>query len=227
MKTKIICTIGPASEELSVLKNMKEAGMSIARINTKHGDEKQWEKIISNCKKISCPVMLDFINQRGLNFIKDKQPEYLAVSYSESGKQIKEVENFVGKKIKIVSKIESEKGIRNFEQIVKNSFGVMVARGDLSKNLSFEKVPSVQNKIIRKAKHDKKFVIVATEMLLSMVDSKKPTNAEVHDVYFAVEKGANAVMLSEETAIGKYPVLVVETMAKIVREAERGLFHKG
>jgi len=97
----------------------------------------------------------------------------------------------------------------------------MVARGDLSKNISFEKVPYFKRLIIKKCKEQNKFVIVATEMLLSMVSSKKPTMSEVDDVFEGVVDGANALMLSEETTIGKHPVIVVKTMKKIIKSAEK------
>lgn len=221
MRTKIICTIGPSSMSLSKLKKMKENGMSIARINTKHGDFKQWEKIISNCKKINCQIMIDIKCKDFLSWVKEKKPEYLAISYAESEKYIRGVIKEIDPHTKVISKIESKKGILNFKNVIDASWGIMIARGDLSKNLSFEKVPAAQNLIIKKTIRNKKFVIVATEMLLSMVNSKKPTNAEASDVFLAVLNGADATMLSEETAIGKYPSLAVEAMRKILIEAEK------
>lgn len=221
MRTKIICTIGPASISLQTMKRMKKNGMSIARINTKYGDLEQWEKIISNAKKIDCEVMVDIKNKKYLNWINEKNPEYVAISYAESEKYIKEIKENIPYNTKIISKIESKKGLQNFKGIRKFSWGIMVARGDLSKNLSFEKVPAAQHLIVKKTIQDKKFVIVATEMLLSMVESKTPTNAEVSDVFSAVLNGADATMLSEETAIGKNPSLSVDVMRKILIEAEK------
>ena len=221
MRTKIICTIGPASMSISKMKKMKENGMSIARINTKYGNLKQWEKIISICKKINCQIMIDIKCKDFLPWIKEKKPEYLAISYAESEKYIRGVIKEIDPHTKVISKIESKKGLLNFKNVIDASWGIMVARGDLSKNLSFEKVPAAQNLIIKKTIRDKKFVIVATEMFLSMVNSKKPTNAEASDVFLAVLNGADATMLSEETAIGKYPSLAVEAMKKILIEAEK------
>lgn len=221
MKTKIVCTIGPASLSLPILRKMKENGMSIARINTKHGDLNQWEKIISNCKKINTPIMIDINSKKFLWWVKEKKPEYLAISYAESGKYIREVMKEIDPSTKVISKIESKGGLSNFKKIIDASWGIMVGRGDLSRNLSFEKVPAAQSIIVKKTLKEKKFVIVATEMLLSMVNSKKPTNAEASDVFSAVLSGANATMLSEETAIGKYPSLAVEAMKKIIMEAEK------
>jgi len=103
---------------------------------------------------------------------------------------------------------------------------VMVARGDLAKNTPFEKVTLVQKMIMRKCKVKRKMDIAATEMLFSMTNSKTPTRAEVSDVTNAVLDSANAVMLSEETAIGKYPVLTIKTMKKIVGVTEKYLFEE-
>ena len=203
------------------MKKMKLAGMNIARLNTKHGNKEQWEKIVSNCKKINCPMMLDIKDTTVLPWIEIQAPEYLAISFAESGEYIQKIKKFVDHNVKIISKIETKKGLSNLSSLIKNSYGIMVARGDLSKNLSFEKVPVAQREIVKRCKRDNKFVITATEMLLSMVKSKKPENAEVSDIATAVFEGSNAVMLSEETAIGKNPVLCVKTMRKIVSEAEK------
>lgn len=221
MRTKIICTIGPASMKLSTIKKMKENGMSIARINTKYGNESQWEKIVANCKKVNCEIMIDIKSKEPIPWIIKTKPDYLAISYAEKEREIREIEKTINNNIKVISKIESQKGIENFKNIINASWGIMVARGDLSKNLSFEKVPAAQHLILKKTLQEKKFVIVATEMLLSMVKSKKPTNAEASDIFFSVINGADATMLSEETAIGKYPSLAVEAMKKIIIEAEK------
>ncbi len=221
MRTQIISTIGPASLNLSTLKKMQKNGMSIARLNTKHGNEKQWNQIVANCRKIKCPMMIDIKDKKVIQWVKAQKPEYLAISYAESEDYVKKITKEIDGKTKVISKIESKKGLKNFERIIKASYGIMVARGDLSKNLSFEKVPAAQNLIVKKTIQNKKFVIVATEMLLSMMNKKKPTNAEANDVFFAVQNGADATMLSEETAIGKYPALAVLAMKKIILEAEK------
>lgn len=223
MKTKIICTIGPSSESFSVLKKMKSAGMNIARINTKYGDISQWEGMIKFLTKINCEIMIDIKSLDVLDWVKSQKINYLAVSYAEKVSYLDKIKKILGKDVRIISKIETKKGLKNIDNLIKNSWGIMVARGDLGKNLSFEKVPVIQREIIKKCRAKKTFVVTATEMLLSMMNSKTPTRAEVSDVATAVFLGSNAVMLSEETTIGKYPVLSVKTMQKIVNEIEKSL----
>jgi pyruvate kinase len=116
--------------------------------------------------------------------------------------------------------------VRNIDSIINESDGVMVARGDLGNHVPLEELPLFQKMIIRKCNKKRKFVITATEMLLSMINSKIPERAEVSDVANAVLDGSNALMLSEETAIGKYPLEAVSIMHKIITETtkERKLF---
>jgi pyruvate kinase len=224
-KTKIIATIGPASLDFSVLKNMSESGMNIARINTKYGNEKQYEKIINNIKKLKkCELMIDICNTKKIDWIKKQDFDYIALSYTKNREHIKNIRKlFSPKKIKVISKIETKPGLKNIDEIISESDGLMVARGDLGKNTSYEKVPIEQKIIIKKSKSKNKFVITATEMLLSMVKSKSPERAEISDIANAVIDGSDAVMLSEETAIGKYPALSVGVMDKTVRYTENNL----
>jgi pyruvate kinase len=121
----------------------------------------------------------------------------------------------------IFAKIETKKGVENLDEILEVSDGVMVARGDLGIEVGLEKVPVIQKKIIRRANKQKKPVITATQMLLSMVNSPFPTRAEVSDVANAVMDGSDAVMLSDETTVGKYPIKVVETLKKIIIETQQ------
>ncbi len=224
MKTKIIATIGPKSLSLPKIKKMKFYGLDIGRINTKHGDQKQWELILRNLKKLKIEVMIDINNLEVLSWVNLQETEYLAVSHAQDIKHIKKIRSLLkDKSVKIISKIETKKGLKNIDKLIEISDGIMIARGDLSKNIDFEKVPYYKKLILDKCNKKKKFVIVSTEMLLSMVNSKRPTNAEVEDVFSAVIGGGCGVMLSEETAIGKYPVLSVEIMEKIVIYAEKYL----
>ncbi|MDD4351970.1 MAG: pyruvate kinase [Candidatus Gracilibacteria bacterium] len=223
MKTKIIATIGPACCDYYTLKRMSAAGVSIFRINTKYNTHEFYEGILEHLKKLGgCKVLFDIKGAKKIPWLKTLDFDYLAVSFSETASQIASVRKELDKKnVKIIAKIENEKGFQNIDQLIKASDGIMVARGDLGKNTPIEKVPIKQKLIIKKCATAKKFDITATEMLLSMVSNRTPERAEVSDVANAVLDGSDAVMLSEETAVGKYPVLVVETMAKIIQETEK------
>jgi pyruvate kinase len=223
MKTKIICTIGPSSKNFETMKEMVLAGMDIVRINTKYGNEKQWEDAISNAQKLGVKIMIDIKSTKFLNWVESQKIEYLAISFAEKASEINHIKNKIKKNVKIISKIETKLGIKNISQLIKSSWGIMVARGDLAKNVNFEQVPVLQREIIKKCRASRKFAITATEMLLSMTKSNSPTRAEVSDVATAVFLGSHGVMLSEETAIGKYPVLCVLTMRKIANESEKSL----
>src|SRR5206468_2917040 len=118
-------------------------------------------------------------------------------------------------------KIEKPEALNNIRDIIVESDGIMVARGDLGVELPIEQIPLIQRQLIRKCLHRAKPVIVATQMMESMIDRSKPNRSEITDVANAVLEGADAVMLSGETATGKHPALVVETMRKIILEVER------
>lgn len=222
-KTKIIATIGPASKKNKILREMHKAGMNIARINTKYCSEKECSEFIEKIKRINnCKIMLDIKEQKKIKWIKNMDFDYIALSYTKNKKRIKEIRKlFLPKKVKIIAKIETKKGIKNIDEIIEESEGLMVARGDLAKNISFEKVPIIQKIILKKEKKKGKFTITATEMLLSLMNSKIPENSEVSDIANAVLDGSDSLMLSEETAIGKYPVLSVKVMNKIIKYIEK------
>jgi pyruvate kinase len=219
---KIIATIGPASMDYEILKNMKKKGMDICRINTKHGDEKQWGTIYKNVKKVGCEILFDINSLEKIEFVKEHDFDYVAVSYAKNKEHIKKIKKlFLPKKVKIIAKIETTEGMKHIDEIIEESFGVMVARGDLSKNISYEKVPIEQKLIIKKCNAKKKFVITATEMLLSLMNSKSPERSEISDIANAIIDGSDAVMLSEETAIGKYPALAVKIMNNTIKYTEK------
>ncbi|HOW36666.1 MAG TPA: pyruvate kinase [Candidatus Pacearchaeota archaeon] len=220
-KVEIIATIGPSSFSKKVLLNLVKSGMGIARINTKYGSIKEYQRTLNYLRKTRCKIMFDIKNLEILEWIKTQKYDYLAVSFAESKKQIQKIREIVGKKIKIISKIESEKGLENLDELISESDGIMVARGDLGKSIRMEKVPITQKIIIRKCNNKGKMVITATEMLLSMVNSKSPGKAEVSDIANAVLDGSDALMLSEETTIGKYPALALKTMHTIINETEK------
>lgn len=123
--------------------------------------------------------------------------------------------------IKIISKIENQEGVDNIDEILEHTYGVMIARGDLGIEVAQEKIPGIQRRLIRKCVKAKKPVIVATQMLHTMINNPRPTRAEVTDVANAIYYRTDALMLSGETAYGKYPVEAVRTMATIAKEAEK------
>ncbi len=150
---------------------------------------------------------------------------FVAVSFVERQEDIAAVRNFLrehhAEHVNIIAKIERKRALDNVDGIIAASDAVMVARGDLGVEIPFDEVPAYQKEIINKANAASKTVIVATQMLESMTDHERPTRAEVTDVYNAVLDGADAVMLSEETAMGKYPVAAVQAMAEIAQQAEK------
>ncbi|MEX0920680.1 MAG: pyruvate kinase [Candidatus Pacearchaeota archaeon] len=221
MKTKIIATIGPASYKERILEKMKKEGMNIMRINMKHISEKKLMKIYPIMKKLDLKIMIDIKNLKELQFVKDYEYDYLAISFASSVSQIEKIENLAKKGVKIISKIENKKGVDNFKNILNKSYGIMIARGDLAKNISFEKVPAVQKRMIKECNKKGKFSITATEMLHSMTQNKTPKRSEVSDIANAIFEKSKALMLSEETAIGKYPALTIKVMKKIIMEAEK------
>ena len=147
--------------------------------------------------------------------------DYLALSFVRRPDDIAELRRLVPQTMKLVAKIEKATALDHLEKIVAASDAVMVARGDLGVELPFEQVPLVQKRLIREANHQGKPVITATQMLESMVHAPRPTRAEASDVANAILDGTDAVMLSAETAIGKYPVEAVGAMDRIIREMER------
>jgi pyruvate kinase len=127
----------------------------------------------------------------------------------------------LGKILPIISKIERKIAYENLDEIIDVSDAIMIARGDLGNEVPLEKIPFIEKNIIVKCKEKGKPVIVATQMLLSMTQNPTPTRAEVTDVAYAIINGADAVMLSEESASGKYPVEAVIMMEKIISESEK------
>jgi pyruvate kinase len=145
--------------------------------------------------------------------------DYLAMSFIQTAQDVENMRKLMknaGLNAKIIAKIETRSAIDNLEEIVKASDGVMVARGDLAAEVSFERVPVIQRQIIGYCLRYEKLSIVATQMLASMVDAIEPTRAEVSDVATAVIIGADCVMLSEETAAGRYPVEAVQVMKRVI-----------
>jgi pyruvate kinase len=332
-KTKIVCTLGPATEEAEVLKALLEAGMNVARFNMAHGDYAYHSAMIDRLRQASrscgIPVALlidikgpeirtgtvpgggtveliagsevvvtvddapcnektvsvsykdlpeqitpgrhiliadglidlevtgvegtvtrcvvrtggELGSHKNVNVIgiksrlpavteKDvanirfgvsKDMDYVAASFVRKPEDVLEIRKLLleeGSRMHIVSKIEDGEGLANIDDIIRVSDGIMVARGDLGVQLPTEEIPLAQKRIILKCHDQNKTVITATQMLDSMIHNPKPTRAEATDVANAIFDGTDAVMLSGETASGKYPVLSVETMDRIARAAE-------
>ena len=316
-KTKIICTIGPASLSKDILERMHSAGMNGARINTAYGDIDQYKLIVKNIREIAdIPIIVDikgpeirlkaerkrrvkkgdlievgFKNEeiifnhdfydkinvgdeiyidngkiktrvaekssgklrlfvleggeiddgKGVNipnkelsvpsisekdlriieFAKKYEIEYIALSFTRSRRDIDDFkESSDGFKGAVIAKIENFEGLKNFEEILDSVECIMIARGDLGVEIDLEKVPLIQKSIIKRCNQQGKTVVTATEMLESMIHQPTPTRAEVSDVANAILDGTDAVMLSGETSVGRYPVESVSMMSQIARETE-------
>ncbi|HME53460.1 MAG TPA: pyruvate kinase [Candidatus Lokiarchaeia archaeon] len=328
-KSKIVCTLGPASWSAEMVKALSDRGMDVARLNFSHGTVDEKEQLINTIREVdpTLAIMADiqgpkirlgqiegdgvrlnvdqhvvvtlddivgnqerftityeqlaqdakpgdsiFINdglvrlevesidgnditcivraggmissKKGVNlptttlsirvptpkdvedlqFIAKADPEYLSVSFVEDASDIEHVRQILEENgntsIKIIAKIERPNALTNIDEILNAADGLMVARGDLGVEVPFEQLIPAQKMMVRKANIAGKLVIVATQMLESMTNSPMPTRAEVSDVYNAIADGADAVMLSEETAAGNYPKEAVETMERIIRVSE-------
>jgi pyruvate kinase len=175
--------------------------------------------------RTSSPFVTDVLREH-IAFAVQQKPDYLAISFVSSVEDILAVKAVLRKHevdFPVISKIERVQAVRDFNDILSTSDGIMVARGDLGVDIPLERVPFIQKEIIQKCNHAGKPVITATQMLESMVNAARPTRAEVTDVANAIFDGTDATMLSAETSVGKYPVQAVRTMAKIALETERGL----
>ena len=331
-KTRIICTIGPATESYEMLRKMYDAGMDIVRLNMSHGTHESHAKVIQHIKTLNkkvefpIPILLDTqgpeirtgdlsddlnlqegsivsISARGpvdveessihidyadlleavnvgdkitvdnglINFevlektghlmqcrvldggvLKSKRHvnlpgirvnlpaitekdekdiifglardvDFIALSFVREAEDIRQLKHLMGHKagrVKIIAKIEDQEGVRNLEEIIQEADGIMVARGDLGVEINLEDLPNVQRKIVRLCAESGKRVIVATHLLESMIHNPVPTRAEVTDVANAVYEEADAVMLSGETTVGKYPLKCIEYLCNIARKTE-------
>ena len=154
----------------------------------------------------------------------DQDIDFIAHSFVRSAADVRAVQAILdafNSDIKIISKIENQEGVDNIDEIIDASYGIMIARGDLGIEVPIERIPGIQRQIIRKCIEKKKPVIVATQMLHTMINNPRPTRAEVTDIANAIYSSTDALMLSGETASGKYPVEAVETMAAIAEQAEQ------
>ncbi len=168
---------------------------------------------------------------RDLDFALEHNVDWIGLSFVRSAKDIDDLRKLITKKnkhSKIIAKIEKPEAVNDIEAIIRATDAVMIARGDMGVELPMEQVPNIQKMIIRKSRSFGKPTIVATQMMESMITNFSPTRAEVNDVANAVLDGADAVMLSGETSVGKFPVEVIKAMSKIVLEIEKNdeIYHK-
>ncbi len=185
---------------------------------------------LSNNKSINLPGVkteMPYLSQQDkadILFAKEMNADYIAISFVNCSEDVTAVKKYLKeinfKDVKIISKIESEEGVKNFDAILRASDGIMVARGDLGVEIDFVKIPILQKEFIKKCNEEGKISITATQMLESMISNSRPTRAEISDVANAVFDGSTAIMLSGETASGAHPVETIETMNRISLEAE-------
>jgi len=188
---------------------------------------------ISNRKSMSFPgkvlkqQYLSEQDKKDLLFGIAQDIDYVACSFVSTAQDIRDVKNFLqangARRISLIAKIENRSGIENIEEICAECEGIMIGRGDMGVEIPFEELPAIQKALITKCRMMGKRVITATEMLESMISNPRPTRAEISDVANAVFDGTSAIMLSGETAAGKYPVLTVETMSRIAEQAEKNI----
>ena len=194
------------------------------------------QHLLKSNKRINLPGVefsLPFLSEKDINDVKfgiEQKVDYIAASFVNSRANVEQLRKILnengGSKIKIISKIESEVAIKNIDEIIAASDGIMVARGDLGLEIPYYEVPFNQKMMIYKCRQAGKPVIVATQMLDSMEKLPQPTRAEVTDVYWATELGADATMLSGETASGDFPIQAVQVMSTINVRAEKEFYNK-
>ena len=238
---RIVCTLGPASSSSEVVERMLKGGMDIVRLNLAYGTLEEHGQLISEVRLLSqklrrpTGILLDLpglkrrtgdikaVFSDHLKFANSQSVDFIALSFISSAQQVEEVKALLKEMntdIPLIVKIEQAPALEQSSLIIEVSEGMMVARGDLALEISIEKVPLAQKQLIKEANRQGKPVITATQMLESMVRSTTPTRAEATDVANAILDGSDALMLSEETAIGSYPVEATEMMARIALEAE-------
>lgn len=181
-------------------------------------------------KSVNVPEVqfhLPSLNEKDIEYINlaiEQDIDFIAHSFVRNKHDILAIQQILDKqksRVKIIAKIENQEGVDNLEEILSHVYGIMVARGDLAIEIPYEKIPGIQKMIINKCIDARKPVIVATQMLHSMIDNPRPTRAEVSDIANAIYSKVDAIMLSGETANGNYPVEAVNTMARIALEVEK------
>lgn len=204
------------------------------KVIEKHEDyllcEAQNEATMGNRKSVNVPGVrinlpsLTDKDRKNILWAIQNDLDFIAHSFVRSKQDILDIQHILDEynsPIKIIAKIENQEGVDNIDEILEAAYGIMIARGDLGIEVAAEKIPGIQRILIRKCVEVKKPVIVATQMLHSMINNPRPTRAEVTDIANAIYYRTDALMLSGETAYGKYPVEAVQTMTKVAREAEK------
>ncbi len=191
---------------------------------------------ISNYKGVNVPgihLELEYLSEKDkedILFGIENDVDFIAASFTRSAEDIRELRRFLerngGEKIAVIAKIENQEGVDDIDAIIEESDGIMIARGDMGVELPEEEVPIVQKLIIKKVYEKGKRVITATQMLDSMIKNPRPTRAETTDVANAIYDGTSAIMLSGETAAGKYPVESLKTMVKIAERTEKDIDYR-
>lgn len=189
--------------------------------------------VVSNKKGVNIPnvsLSMPYMSQKDMDDILfgiEHDVDFIAASFVRTADDIKEIKNLLnnngGRNIRIIAKIENAEGVQNIDDIVRETHGIMVARGDMGVEIDMQDLPVIQKRLIKKTYRAGKVVITATQMLDSMIRNPRPTRAETTDVANAIYDGTSAIMLSGETAIGKYPVETVKTMASIAERTENDI----
>lgn len=172
--------------------------------------------------KISLPCLTEK-DRKDLEFVLEHDVEWIGLSFVRSASDIIELKHLIankGKSAKVVAKIEKPEAIDDIDNIIRETDAIMVARGDLGVEIPMQEVPLIQKELVRKCKKASKPIIIATQMMESMITNYNPTRAEVNDVANAIMDGADAVMLSGETSVGKFPIRVIESVQKIIENVE-------
>jgi len=194
--------------------------------------EAQNEGYLKNRKSVNIPgvsINLPSLSEKDREFIQfaiDQDIDFIAHSFVRKKEDVLEIQKILDARdsqIKIIAKIENQEGVDNIDEILEYVYGVMVARGDLAIEIPAAKIPVIQRRIVRKCIDAKKSVIIATQMLHSMIENPRPTRAEVSDIANAIYNRTDAIMLSGETAYGDYPVEAVKVMTEVAKEVEKEL----
>ena len=252
-RSQIIATIGPATRDEKLLREMIVVGMDAARLNFSHGTHEEHAAYIKAIRAAAkeagkrVPIIQDLSGPReiggGGHHIAENPAEiftskdrddlafglaqgvdYIAMSYVGNAADVAAVRQAIGdKKTPIIAKIERSIAVENIEEIVAAADAIMIGRGDLGNEVPLEEIPFIERNIILRCKVARKPVIVATQMMTSMMEHETPSRADVTDVCYAILSGADAVMLSEETAIGTHPFEVIKMMERVVKAAEKHL----